>query len=168
MILTYIEQQKDLLGRIDFSIPWDDPRNVAAFRTRLSLYQNPGIPYSKNEVGYLESSAGYAFSHYAANVHVLGGDTPRTLKDVPDGESNTLMAGEVMSRFKPWGDPTNWRDPALGINKSPDGFGSPFPGGMNFSFVDGSVRFIKSTINPKVLKALSTPKGGERISSDEY
>lgn len=167
MILPYNEN-KDLFDRIDVQIPWDDPLNAAAFRTKLPFSLNPGIPYSENAVGYTESAAGYALSHYAANVHVLGGDTPRAPKDVTDGESNTFMAGEVVSRFKPWGDPTNWRDPALGINKSPDGFGSPFPGGMNFSFVDGSVHFIKNTIDPKVLKALSTPKGGERISSDQY
>jgi prepilin-type processing-associated H-X9-DG protein len=89
-------------------------------------------------------------------------------KEVTDGESNTLMAGEVKSRFKPWGDPTNWRDPSLGINRSPDGFGGPFEGGASFLFVDGSVRFIKNTIDPSVLKALSTPQGGERVSSEQY
>ena len=34
--------------------------------------------------------------------------------------------------------------------------------------VDGSVRFIKNTVDPKVLKALSTPAGGETLSSDQY
>ena len=38
------------------------------------------------------------------------------------------MAGEVAGDFKPWGDPTNWRDPALGINRSPEGFGGPLSG----------------------------------------
>ena len=85
-----------------------------------------------------------------------------------DGTGNTVMAGEVVSRFKPWGDPLNWRDPALGVNRSPDGFGSPFVGGANFLFVDGSVQFIKNTIALRVLEALGTPKGGERISPEQY
>jgi prepilin-type processing-associated H-X9-DG protein len=78
------------------------------------------------------------------------------------------MGGEVVSHFKAWGDPTNWRDPALGINRSLSGFGSPAPGGANFLMVDGSVRFLKDNIDLRVLKALSTPAGGEKVSSDEY
>ncbi len=35
-------------------------------------------------------------------------------------------------------------------------------------YVDGSVHFIKNTVAPNVLKALSTPKGGELISSEQY
>jgi hypothetical protein len=35
-------------------------------------------------------------------------------------------------------------------------------------FVDGSVRFIKNTIDAQVLKALSTPAGHEEVSSDNY
>ncbi len=34
--------------------------------------------------------------------------------------------------------------------------------------VDGSVRFLKNSIDPSVLKALSTPAGGEQVNSDEY
>ena len=99
---------------------------------------------------------------------MLGGDARRTTNDVIDGTSNTIMAGEVVSRFKPWGDPLNSRDSALGINRSPDGFGGPFEGGANVLFVNGSVHFIKDTVDPKMLKALSTPRGGEPISSDQY
>jgi len=48
------------------------------------------------------------------------------------------------------------------------GFRSNHPGGANFLFGDGSVRFLKNTIAPGVLKALSTPAGGESISPDQY
>jgi hypothetical protein len=34
--------------------------------------------------------------------------------------------------------------------------------------LDGSVRFLKNTVKPGVLKALSTPAGGEKISNDEF
>jgi prepilin-type processing-associated H-X9-DG protein len=88
--------------------------------------------------------------------------------DRKDGTANTLMAGEAADDFKPWGHPTNWRDPAIGINRSPQGFGSPHRGGAVFLFMDGSVRFIKDTVDPQVLKSLSTPAGGEPINPDSY
>jgi prepilin-type processing-associated H-X9-DG protein len=159
MILPYLEQS-ELYKRIDFSIPWNDPRNTPVFQTLIHPYLRPFVTPEKN-------AAGYALSHYAANVHMLGGDTPWSLFVVSDGTANTLLVGEVMTGLKPWGDPTNWRDPGLGLNQNPNGFGSPSPG-ANFLMVDGSVRFIKNSVDPEVLKALSTPAGHEKIDSDQY
>jgi prepilin-type processing-associated H-X9-DG protein len=40
------------------------------------------------------------------------------------------------------------------------------PGGVNASFCDGSVKFIKNTVNPTVWLALGSIGGGEVISAD--
>jgi prepilin-type processing-associated H-X9-DG protein len=151
----------EIHDRIDFGLPWDDPRNAAPYQTPIMEYLRPGIDLEKD-------TSGYALSHIAGNASVLGGTGLRTSRDMTDGDSNTIMAGEVKSNFKPWGDPTNWRDPALGINRVANGFGSPAPGGAHFLFVDGSVRFLKEKIDPGVLKALSTPSGGEKVVPDQY
>ena len=42
------------------------------------------------------------------------------------------------------------------------------PGGVNSLFCDGSVRYIKDTIDPTTWRALSTMNGGEVVSSDSY
>ena len=47
-------------------------------------------------------------------------------------------------------------------------FGSRHPGGANFLFVDGSVHFIKNSINQAVYCALASRNEGEVISSDQY
>jgi prepilin-type N-terminal cleavage/methylation domain-containing protein/prepilin-type processing-associated H-X9-DG protein len=47
-------------------------------------------------------------------------------------------------------------------------FRSNHPGGVNFSFADGSVKFIKQSIGDQPYQALGTRAGGEVISSDSY
>jgi len=45
---------------------------------------------------------------------------------------------------------------------------SRHPGGVNCAFGDGSVKFIKSTINPTTWQALGTIAGGEVVSADAF
>jgi len=42
------------------------------------------------------------------------------------------------------------------------------PGGVNVAFADGSVRFLKNTVNANAWAALGTRAGGEVISADAY
>ena len=48
------------------------------------------------------------------------------------------------------------------------GFRSLHPGGANFVFGDGSVKFLKQTINPPTYRALGTRAYGEVISADAF
>jgi prepilin-type processing-associated H-X9-DG protein len=45
---------------------------------------------------------------------------------------------------------------------------SNHPGGVNAAMADGSVKFLKSTINMKTYWSLGTKAGGEVLSSDAY
>jgi len=89
-----------------------------------------------------------------------------------------------------WGDPDNAAGVSSGINNNrTGGFGKPscgpndwgihdcgpnneifswHPGGANMCFTDGSVRFVKESVNPAVVRALITRAGGEVISADAY
>ncbi|WP_435016125.1 DUF1559 domain-containing protein [Tundrisphaera sp. TA3] len=48
------------------------------------------------------------------------------------------------------------------------GFASPHPGGSNFGFGDGSVRFLKNTVKPSVFRSLANRSDGGLVSSDAY
>ena len=45
---------------------------------------------------------------------------------------------------------------------------SNHPGGVNISFADGSVRFVKDTVNMQTWWAIGTRAGGEVVGSDQY
>jgi hypothetical protein len=164
---------------IDYRIPWNKPPNDRIFKCNLEEFVNPALrgPYFDEQ--------GFGLAHVAGNVHVLpirkipagrledgDGNARAILKetgqkmsfaDIKDGTSQTLLIGTVTENFKPWGHPANVRDPGRGINKSPDGFGGP-PSwkGADFVFCDGSVRQLSEKIDPRVLRQLATPAGGEK------
>ena len=152
-LLPYLEQP----AKPDLSLPWRHPANAEFFQQPMYCFRNPGV----NGETVVD---GYGVSHYAANCRVMTGNSAVCFRDVTDGTSNTILAGEVNDDFKAWGDPVNWRDPALGINRSPAGFGGPWPGaGAVILLMDGSARFMREDTDIEVLKALATPAGGEKV-----
>jgi hypothetical protein len=144
---------------IDMQKPWNDFHNRRYFKGVLPQFicgDLRGAP--------LKDDQGFGMSHFAVNQWVLAGNKSMKTSEIKDGAANTLLIGQVNSDFRPWGHPVNWRDPTLGINRTPNGFGGASgAGGAKFLMADGSVRFIKESIDPSVLQALSTPCGGEVI-----
>ncbi len=66
-------------------------------------------------------------------------------------------------------DPFTWWNLALfpqSKNEGSFGFRSNHPGGANFLVGDGTVKFVKSTLNPQVYQSLGTKAGGELIPGD--
>lgn len=154
-LLPYVEHQ-DLYEQVDRDRSWNHPVNSAAMRTRVPVYEtpSPGLP---------TMSGSYALTHQAANALIFSDPKIRTFRDIKDGLSNTIYSGGAAGNYAAWAHPANWRDPSLGINRSPDGFGGPFHGGCHVAMADGAVIFITDSIDPQLLRALSTPDGGEEI-----
>ena len=141
--------------------PWNDPKNADNFKGVIPVFVNPVLAERRD-------ADGFGLSHLAANSWVLSANKSMKLGDITDGTANTILFGEVNSNFQPWGHPVNWRDPSLGLNQVPQGFGGVFKQGVLFVMADGSVRTLKADISLSVLKALSTPRGGEKIDEADF
>jgi hypothetical protein len=152
-LLPYLEEDA-LYNQINQRLPWNHPGQGTVFQTPLKVYLRPDAP--------TDPIGGFAVSHYAGNINLLGGEQPMTLKElrVGRGISNVILAGEAAAQFRPWGDPTNLRDPRLGLNKDPRGFGSNYYGykGAQFVMADGSVRSFSDEADPEFIEALANPR----------
>src|SRR5207253_3601236 len=89
---------------------------------------------------------------------------PTGFEAVTDGLSVTLMVVES-AQAVPWTKPDDlpFANAAAPRSNPLLGAGSRHPGGFNALFGDGSVRFLRSSINPQTFHALITKSGGEVI-----
>jgi prepilin-type N-terminal cleavage/methylation domain-containing protein/prepilin-type processing-associated H-X9-DG protein len=141
--------------------------------------------YSVSDVKHTNNG----FADYSNNL---------TFASITDGTSNTIAVGETTyndgiyqgsntaglngvwnvwtigqrfsATFRVTKNPLN-TPPGKGFTDggwSNGAFGSQHPGGGNFLFVDGSVHFLKNTINYSIYNYLATHGMGEIISSDSY
>jgi len=115
------------------------------------------------------------------------------MRDVTDGTSNTLLHLELSRNAEhSWISKNQGSNQFFWVHHPSQGMtsaselsnGQPFPpnsnypnsrgaigshpGGINVSFADGHVSFIKNTINFQVYRALFSRSRGEVISSDSY
>jgi hypothetical protein len=101
-------------------------------------------------------------------IGVFGYARRTRVEDIKDGTSTTLLVIETARDNGPWtagGWPTvRGLDPAeppyLGQGRQ---FGGTHSGGTVAAFADGSAKFIRNSISPRILEALATIAGGEEV-----
>lgn len=88
------------------------------------------------------------------------------MTDIKDGASNTLLVAEAGGRPGwAWAAPTGILDLRELFPPGPDGL---HRGGTNVCMADGSVRFVRDTVDLRILGRLATRAGGEPVRGDEY
>ncbi len=157
LLLPYIDQA-ELYRRIDLASPWTSPANVEHFRQPVACYADPSDRESPKP-----PEDGVPRAGYAGNIRLFPPDRSLAIRQITDGTSNTILAGEVAAGRRAWGDPANLRDPARGINHLTDGFGGPWSHSTQILMGDGAVRRVPREIDPEVLRRLGTPNGGEEV-----
>lgn len=162
-LLPFLEQQA-LFNELRLDEPWDSPHNAPLLEKMPTVFQVPGAePPGPGQTFYRAfSGPGAAF------------EPGRALRfaDVTDGTSNTLAVVEAREAV-PWTKPGTDLpfDNSAPLRDAPDFrplLGGHAEGGFHALLLDGSVRFIRDTVHPLVLRALITRDGGEVISSDSF
>lgn len=105
------------------------------------------------------------------------------MADILDGTSTTIFVGEKIiepgdlgwmsgtrATLRNTGTALNAKTPASALisNVYVGGFGSRHPGGANFCFGDGSVRFLSEKINPSVFRDLGNRDDGEPVADRPF
>lgn len=132
---------------------WDSEANMKVLKQIPLPYKQSGSEGGSNFTGI---SAAYGNELFFKKDDSVG----RKFTDITDGTSNTIALIESKTTI-PWTKP---EEIALDLDKlSFAAMGGFDPNGANFGFADGSVRFLSSTLELKMLRALLTATGGEVI-----
>jgi prepilin-type processing-associated H-X9-DG protein len=164
-ILPFIEQMP-LFNEFKLDEPWDSPHNKALLERMPSTFAVPGSPAEPGMTFYRGFSGQGALFDLALPQGV-------ELAKITDGTSNTIALVEAREAV-PWTRPEG-EIPFKAEPQKPETLrtlveplGGHASGGFNALFCDGSVRFLRETINPIVLRAIITRDGGEVVSSDSF
>ncbi|MGB7327778.1 MAG: DUF1559 domain-containing protein [Rubripirellula sp.] len=173
MLLPFIEQQS-LHDQIDFSVPFDAPKNAVAAATRISGFECPtaldrALVRGQSDYGGLygeklldrNPSTGLFLYEHAIRF-----------RDITDGLSMTMaVAEDVGGPDSEWINGRNVFVQSHGINDSSAWIGdneirSLHGSGAMVLYIDGHVQFVNEAIDKRVLGSLITRSGREIIPSD--
>ena len=155
-ILPYLGHQA-LYNKFNLDEPWDSVHNKALLKEMPPIYSCPNRAKPEPFTTTYEVLVGKnAMFEKDQDIGVV---------DVTDGTSNTFLVVESRNAV-PWTKPDDLTfDP--GAAASLCGAGSSHPGGFNAAMGDGSVRFIRDTIDVKKFRSMITRNLGEVITADD-
>ncbi|QDV38423.1 DUF1559 family PulG-like putative transporter [Tautonia plasticadhaerens] len=176
-------------GVLNGGLPWETPPTVTTLPPGQPRIGHHGFWGTKDSGGRMR-----AFSDYrdlqttniagvrdgTSNTLMVGEVLPYRSADSNFWHFNGSSAGTTVplnwnSNTVPGNDPSClnlWQSASAPLGcrfgAAAKGFVSEHPGGANFLFADGSVKFLKESINIVTYCALGSRAGGEVVSADQY
>lgn len=176
-ILPFMEQQ-NLYQSLNLFAEFDSPRNTSAASTVLTSYVCPtAIRPTPRSAGRGRCDYGGMNGERITSPNnppkgIMLTDKCVSIAMIPDGTSRTIMIAEdSINPDGQWINGLNVFDQAFPINKGPkfeNDMRSAHVGGAQCAMADGSARFIKETIDVRILAALCTRAGREAFGDDAY
>lgn len=174
-ILPWIEHDQ-LAEQYSRTDSWDSPINQPMQRETVRKFRCPTAPDWTRA-----NHKGAVFTSYVLPTgdQTIFGDVSgpgRSIRDIRDGTSNTLMIMEACGSQIIWTEPRDLdvSTTPLSVNQpgnepgtSPGLLSSFHTGGATAAMADGSVMFFSSEIDPLVLKSLTTASGND-VSESEW
>ena len=157
-LLAYLGQ-RDLYKQFKVNEPWDSEHNKKLIAQMPKIYAPPGI--ETHGYTYYRSFSGNGAIMTPTAKTTKPGDPIRGLSitNITDGMSNTILVAEAA-------EPEIWTKPddlPFTPGKPPKLGGAVFTDGFNALFCDGSVNFIKSSIDPATLSNLIQTNDGNPV-----
>ena len=156
LILPHLDHQS-LYETIDLSKPWNHPANAQAYAATIHTYTCPSSSLPPGQT---------------ASLALVGDDCglhptqPRRLEEVKDGLSNTLMVIDTSAA-----EAVHWMNPGDSANRFLRSFNDDTKlqhstdsvKGVPSLLMDGSVRFLPTTVTQQTRNALTTIDGSDDI-----
>jgi prepilin-type processing-associated H-X9-DG protein len=154
-VLPYLEQN-DFYTKFKLDEPWDSEHNLKVVKDNPmpKVFALPGVTKDGEKETYYRVLVGNgaAFEKFR----------PQKILDFTDGTSNTILVATAANAV-PWTKPEELDfDPKLDAKKLFKFDGDL--GGCNVLFADGSVHFLKATIDAANLNGIITRAGGEVVN----
>ncbi len=161
LLLPYLEEQA-LFGEYRFDEPWNGPNNRKLASKIPYGYQCPSH-------GHHGEAAGEFVTNYVVVVGphaIFRGETPTTITDITDGESQTIIVVDVNQQAVNWMAPDDISvDEFISLFHDDSEFNHPV--GTNIVFADGSVSFVSQDMKPNVLNALLTNQSNDESDIED-
>ena len=189
VVLPWLEQ-RNLFDSLNLSLPYNNAVNSTAGYTVLNVYLCPSEPrktfwnlYPGDTFLAADADYGGMYGPRGLVSPTDSNNPPRgpmiynqniSLAQITDGASQTIQIGEDPEAINAmWISGHNNFDQSKPINaRPPEEYGeeltSQHPGGVNTLFCDGSVHFLKNSMNVNALSAVCTRAMGEIVDASSY
>jgi prepilin-type N-terminal cleavage/methylation domain-containing protein len=177
LLLPYLDQAP-LAAHYRLDLPFDDPGNQPVVTARLKVLECPNagpdrtVSLGPGRYGALTDYAPFDVNPFLADIGAIDpvgnfqGPLPVNglvgMAEITDGTSNTVLLAEASGRPG-----VAWSSPEVLLSLR-QFFGRLHRGGSHACMADGSVHFLRDSLDLRALGRLATRAGGEPLSGNEF
>ncbi len=165
LLLPYLDE-KALYDQVRFDEAWDSPHNRALADMMPAVYRCSSNPKGAQRLQEMNETS---YVVVVGSHTVFPGKQGRTMADIRDGMSNTILLVEQRAGVN-WMEPKDLEFDSMSFrinDASKPAIGSCHPGGANVAFADGHIQRLDNSLDAEVLKLLLMADDGKPVRVPE-